>query len=49
MQLLPIYRCKYTFKAEIECRGLYNFCEAFLDFEDPEARDRMRNKRELRY
>ena len=41
-----MYRCKYTSKAEIESRGLYNICEKLLVFEDPEARDRIRNKRE---
>ena len=47
MQLLSMYRCKYTYKVEIESRGLYNFCEPLLVFEDPDARDRMRNKREI--
>ena len=47
MQLLPMYRCKYTSKADIESRGLYNFCETLLVYEDPDARDRMRNKREI--
>ena len=48
IQLVPIYRCKYTSKAEIESRGLYNCCETLLVFEDPDARDRIRNKREIR-
>ena len=47
MQLLLMYRCKYTSIAHIESRGLYNFCETLLVFEDPEAKDRMRNKREI--
>ena len=47
MQLLLMYKCKYISKAEIESRDLYNFCETLLVFEDPEARDRMRNKREI--
>ena len=32
MQLLPIYRCKYTSKAENEWRGLYNFVKLFWLF-----------------
>ena len=40
-------RCKYISKAEIESRGLYNFCETLLVFEDPEVRDRMTNKRKI--
>ena len=47
MQLLPMYRCKYTSKEHIESRGLYIFCEILLVFEDPEAKDRTRNKREI--
>ena len=47
MQLLLMYRCKYTYKADIESRGLYNFCEMHMVFEDPESKDRMRNKREI--
>ena len=47
MQQLPMYRCKYTSNAEIESRGLYNFCETLLVFEDSEARGRMRNKWEI--
>ena len=47
MWLLPMYRCKYTCKVEIESRGFYNFCETLLVFEDPEVRDRMRKKREI--
>ena len=47
MQLLPTYRCKYTAKADIKSRGLYNFCEISLVFEGPEARDRIRNKRDI--
>ena len=42
--MLPIDRCKYISKADIEFRGLYNFFETLLVFEDPEARDRMRKK-----
>ena len=30
MQLLPIFRCKYTSKADIEFRRLYNFYEMLL-------------------
>ena len=47
MQLLPMYRCKYTSNAEIESSGMYSFCETLLVFEDPEARGRMRNKRKM--
>ena len=47
MQLLPMYRCKYTSKADIKSRGLYNFCKTLLVFEDPEARDGIRNKRDI--
>ena len=35
MQLLPMYRCKYTSKAVIKSRGSYKFCETLLVFEDP--------------
>ena len=45
--MLTMYRCKYTSKAEIELRSLYNFDETLLNFEDPDARDKMRNKREI--
>ena len=47
IQLLPMYRCKYIAKADIESRGLHNFCETLLVFEDSEARDRMRNNRDI--
>ena len=47
MQLLFMYRCKYTSIADIEPRGLYNICETVLVFENPEARDGMRNKRDI--
>ena len=47
LQLLPMCRCKYTSKADFEPRGLCNFCETLLVFEDPEARNRMRNKRDI--
>ena len=46
MQLLPMYRCMYSSKDDIESRGWFNFCETLLVFEDPDAKDRMRNKRE---
>ena len=39
--------CKCTSKVDIRCRGIYNFCETLLIFEDTEARDRMRNKRDI--
>ena len=47
MQLLPMLRSKCTSKADIESRGLYNFGETFLVFEDPDARCRMKNKRDI--
>ena len=47
MQLLPMCRCKYTSKADIESRGLCNFHETTLVFEDPDSKYRMRNKREI--
>ena len=40
MQPLPIFICKYTSKIEIQSRGLYNFCETLLFFEDPDANKR---------
>ena len=45
LQLLPIYRYKYTSNTDIASRGLYNFCEYLLVFEGPEARDKMMNKK----
>ena len=42
-----MYRSKYTSKADIQSRVLYNFCEMLLVFEDPETSNRMRNKREI--
>ena len=39
-----MFRCKYISKIDIESRGLYNFCETHLVFEDPETRSRMINK-----
>ena len=47
MQLLPMSRCKYTSKADMESRDLYNLYETLMVFEDPEVRDRMRNKGEI--
>ena len=45
MQLLAMYRYKCTSIADIESRGLYDFFETLVVFENPEERDRMRNKR----
>ena len=45
MQLLSMFRCKYTFKADIESRGMYIFWKTLLFFEDTEVRGRMRKKR----
>ena len=47
MKLLPVYRCKYTAKANVESTGLYNFWELLLVFDDPDARDRKRTKRDF--
>ena len=47
VQLLPMYRCKYISKADIESRGLYNFCEMLLVFDDPDMKGRIRNKWEF--
>ena len=47
LHLLPMLSYKNTSNADIEPRERYNFCETLLGFEDPEARDRMRNKREI--
>ena len=47
MQLLPVFRYKYTSKADTKSRGLHNFCEMLLVFEDHEARNRMRNKSDI--
>ena len=48
MQLLPMYGCKYTSKAEIEYSGLYSYCDMLLVFEDRDAKDKTRNKREIK-
>ena len=42
-----MHRCKYTSQAEIESISLYNICKNLLVFEDPDARDRMRNKKKI--
>ena len=42
-----MYRCKYTSKADIEYKGLYNFDETLLVVEDPEAKDKMTNNRKI--
>ena len=43
LQLLPIFRCKYTSKADFKSSLTYNICESAFAFEDPDARYRIRN------
>ena len=45
--MLLMYRYKYTSKEETVSRGLYNFCETLLIFEDSKLKVRLRNKREI--
>ena len=43
-----MFRCKYISKVDIESQGMYNFCETLLVFKDPEARNRIENKRDTK-
>ena len=45
LQLLPMLQFKYTSEVEIESRCMFYFSISLLVFEDPDARDRLRNKR----
>ena len=45
LQLLSMFRCKYTTKPNIELRLTYSICEILFAFDDLDARDRMRNNR----
>ena len=44
LQLLPIFRCKFTAKADIESSVIYHFYVTLLAFENPDAIDRKKQE-----